>query len=121
MVSEIDMMSINENLAYHLAISPSHFNAIESEVLAALHFNVGLSEEQFQTRFKAISDLCGEQFRADQVKLAELNRPMVVSSPESGAETSDGSQVTQIDAVEANESESVISEETKKPRVVESS
>ena len=60
MVSEIDVMSVNVNVADLLMISKTHFNAIESQLFAALNFDVGISEEQFQTRFKKIDDECGD-------------------------------------------------------------
>lgn len=51
MISEIDMQSVNRNLAHDLlGLTMPHFNAMESAIFARLKFDVGISEEEFKSR-----------------------------------------------------------------------
>ena len=71
------MRSLNANLACLLGISLAQFNEIESNILAALNFNAGFSEQSFNSKFSLIDKKCKELFEADQAKLAALHNNVV--------------------------------------------
>lgn len=82
MVQEIDVRSLNANLACLLNISLAQFNEIESNILSALNFNAGFSEQSFNANFSGIGKKCKELFEADQAKLVTLQNNVVsLASP----------------------------------------
>ena len=66
MISEIDWMSINVQLANILGISLKHFNQLEADIFAAFKFDVGLSEERFKAGVARLNQICATQYKADQ-------------------------------------------------------
>lgn len=58
MVAEIDVLSVNVNLASILNVSLAQFNEMESEVCAALDFNIGVSADDFSAHFATIDSKC---------------------------------------------------------------
>jgi len=72
MVAEIDLMSVNVNLSRLLNIELRHFNDIEAALIAALQFDIGVSEDKFKAKFDSIDKLCSEKWSSDSVKMAAL-------------------------------------------------
>ena len=74
MVSEIDMKSINIPLKHIIDLPLWHFNTVESAFFAALDFDVGLTEESFNSKFKTLDEKSLSLFRADQLLQSSIKR-----------------------------------------------
>ena len=65
MLQEIDWMSLNKPLARLLGISLTHFNTMESDIYRALNYHIGVSQQEFESRFTQMSDLCAALHQED--------------------------------------------------------
>ena len=84
MVSEVDIISLNVDLARLLGIKLAHFNEIENALFSALDFDIGVSEQKFKAKFDLIDKLCGDLWSSDSAKIAELERFSITRIPETG-------------------------------------
>ena len=65
MISEIDMMSINEPLSKMLGLSIEHFYRIECSIYRAMNFDIGISEEDFNGKVKNLNMHCQKLYSAE--------------------------------------------------------
>ena len=107
MVSEVDIISLNVDLARLLGIKLAHFNEIENALFSALDFDIGVSEQKFKAKFDLIDKLCGDLWSSDSAKIAELERFSITRIPETGEtdETQSNSFMTFPFLKEENETE----------------
>ncbi len=63
-LEEIDWESLNGPLAKLLGMSVKQFNMMESEVFAALNYDIGITEDIFKTRLGTVSQECAAKYTA---------------------------------------------------------
>ena len=65
MISEIDMMSLNEPLSQIIGLSVKHFYQIECSIYRAMDFDIGISEEDFNEKVKKLNMHCHRVYSAE--------------------------------------------------------
>jgi len=81
MISEIDMMSVNGPLADILGLSVKHFYRMECSIYKALDFSVGVTEEDFNKKVKALDEHCYKIY-TEELALKKTKIIMETNTPE---------------------------------------